>query len=244
MILIVRKIWYVVGPTNALVLVHLLVSPLTSTDETLTLQETAFDADQARNLNNWKKRRPTPAPVAPTPAPVVTMAPNPTKRPKPVGKGSTPAPVAPTPAPIVARTPAPIATRTAKPAKPPTSVGKGKGSTTVPTSPRSTPPPIAPTRTPTVRCKSMQISGGQGLTAFTVDLLRTSGKFPVSYDMHRASDHMFIEYGGTRIFDSGNHVSGSANVTFSGSRTHIEVNVYAPIAGRAWNVYVGCPFHP
>jgi hypothetical protein len=111
----------------------------------------------------------------------------------------------------------------------------------VPTVPKTT-EPIPPT--PIASCNTTQTSGGQGLTVFSVDLLQASGTFPVSYEMYTVPDQLFIEYGGTRIFDTGGLVSDSAstNVTFSGSSTLIQVTISAPNVGTAWDVFVGCPF--
>ena len=93
------------------------------------------------------------------------------------------------------------------------------------------------------QCPSTQRSGGQGTSVLTIDLLRQSGTFPVSYQMYQIPDQLYIDYQGTRIFDTGGLVSGSAraNVTFSGTSTIISVTIYAPNSGTVWDVFVGCP---
>ena len=93
------------------------------------------------------------------------------------------------------------------------------------------------------QCPSTQRSGGQGTSVLTIDLLRQSGTFPVTYEMYSIPDQLYIDYQGTRIFDTGGLVSGSgrANVVFSGTSTIITVTINAPNSGTAWDVFVGCP---
>jgi hypothetical protein len=61
--------------------------------------------------------------------------------------------------------------------------------------------------------------------------------------MYTVPDELYIEYEGDRIFETGGLVSGGAtvNVAFSGQSTVIKVTINAPIAGTAWDVFVGCP---
>jgi hypothetical protein len=94
------------------------------------------------------------------------------------------------------------------------------------------------------QCPSTQNAGVQGTTVLAIDLLRTSGTFPVSYNMYPNPDQLYIEYEGTRIFDTGGLVSntGEANVTFSGNSTIILLTIYAPNEGTEWDVFTGCPF--
>ena len=94
-----------------------------------------------------------------------------------------------------------------------------------------------------VQCPSTQTSGGQGTSVLTIDQLRKSGTFPVSYNMYIIPDQLSIDYQGTRIFDTGGLVSGSgsANVVYSGTSKVIPVTIYAPKSGTAWDVFVGCP---
>jgi hypothetical protein len=68
-----------------------------------------------------------------------------------------------------------------------------------------------------------------------------SGTFPVSYEMYRIPDQLYIAYEGKVIFDTGALVSGSgaADVTYSGTSTIIQVTINAPNSGTAWDVSVG-----
>ena len=93
------------------------------------------------------------------------------------------------------------------------------------------------------KCPSTQQSGGQGLTVLSIDMLRPSGTFPVSYQMYTIPDSLSIEYEGNTIFSTGGLVSGSnsANVFFSGTSTIIQVTIDAPLDGTVWDVFVGCP---
>jgi hypothetical protein len=94
------------------------------------------------------------------------------------------------------------------------------------------------------KCPSTQESGGQGTTVLTIDLIVPNGTFPVSYEMYSIPDQLFIDYEGQRIFDTGGLVSGSgsADVTYSGTSTTIQVTINAPNSGTAWDVFVGCPY--
>ena len=96
------------------------------------------------------------------------------------------------------------------------------------------------------KCPTTQTSGGQGTTVLTIDMLRSSGTFTVDYQMYGIPDQLFIEYEGTRIFDTGGLVSGGAasRVTYSGSSTRIKVTINAPNVGTAWDIFVGCPDTP
>jgi hypothetical protein len=78
----------------------------------------------------------------------------------------------------------------------------------------------------------------------TIDLIVRNGTFPVSYEMYTIPDQLFIDYEGQRIFDTGGLVSGSgtADVTYSGTSTIIQVTINAPNSGTAWDVFVGCPY--
>jgi hypothetical protein len=93
------------------------------------------------------------------------------------------------------------------------------------------------------KCPTTQESGGQGITTLAIDLLRKKGTFPVSYEMYDIPDRLYIEYEGSRIFDTGDFVSGSdaTNVNFSGTTSIIRVVIDAPYSGTAWDVYIGCP---
>ena len=92
------------------------------------------------------------------------------------------------------------------------------------------------------KCPSTQESGGQGTTTLRIDLLKSSGQFPISYEMYRIPDRLFIDYEGTRIFDTGSLVSGSLSTTvsFSGTSTIVDVTIDAPNSGTAWDVFIGC----
>jgi hypothetical protein len=94
------------------------------------------------------------------------------------------------------------------------------------------------------KCPSTQTSGGQGTTVLTIDLIVRNGTFPVSYEMYSIPDQLFIDYEGQRIFDTGGLVSGSgsADVTYSGTSTTIQVTINAPNSGTAWDVFIGCPY--
>jgi hypothetical protein len=96
------------------------------------------------------------------------------------------------------------------------------------------------------KCPTTQSSGGQGITNLVIDLLRSSGSFPVTYQMYTVPDQLYITYEGSRIFDTGGLVSGSRslNVTFNGTSTIIEATINAPISGTAWDVFIGCPVSP
>ena len=92
-------------------------------------------------------------------------------------------------------------------------------------------------------CPSTQQSGGQGTTRLVIDLLQSSGTFPVEYQMYQIPDQLYITYEGTRIFDTNGLVSGSqsAQVSYSGNSTLVEVTIFAPNDGTRWDVFVGCP---
>lgn len=96
------------------------------------------------------------------------------------------------------------------------------------------------------KCPTTQESGGQGVTTLTINLLKTSGTFQVSYDMYQIPDALSIFYEGKPIFSTGGGVSGAAStfVTFSGTSTKIQVTINAPLSGTAWDVFVGCPTSP
>lgn len=93
------------------------------------------------------------------------------------------------------------------------------------------------------KCPSTQRSGGQGTTTLTVDLKKTSGTFPVSYQMYSIPDELTIVYEGNTIFSTGGLVSGArtTQVTYSGSSTLVRVTINAPRSGTRWDVTVGCP---
>jgi len=93
------------------------------------------------------------------------------------------------------------------------------------------------------QCPSTQVSGGRGTTQFSIDMLRTSGTFPLSYEMFTIPDQLDVFYEGNSLFSTGALVSGSQdlNIAFSGSSTLVQVRVTAPLDGTAWQVYVGCP---
>jgi hypothetical protein len=95
----------------------------------------------------------------------------------------------------------------------------------------------------TAKCPTTQESGGQGTTRLVIDLLRTSGVFPVTYNMYSIPDQLYITYEGTRIFDTGGLISGSQSleVSFSGKSQIIEVTIFAPNSGTRWDVFIGCP---
>eukprot|EP00980_Cylindrotheca_fusiformis_P028870 scaffold22663_cov111-Cylindrotheca_fusiformis.AAC.3 len=92
-------------------------------------------------------------------------------------------------------------------------------------------------------CPSTTTSGGQGVTVLRIDMERNEGTFPISYEMFQIPDQLYIVYEGTRIFDTGDLVSGSqsSQVSFSGTDTVIEVTMFAPNSGTAWDLFVGCP---
>lgn len=99
------------------------------------------------------------------------------------------------------------------------------------------------TSTCIARCPTTQESGGQGVTVLTIDLQRSSGSFPPSYEMYTIPDELTIAYDGNIIFSTDGLVSGFrfTTVHFSGSSTIIVVTIHAPHAGTAWDVHVGCP---
>jgi hypothetical protein len=94
-----------------------------------------------------------------------------------------------------------------------------------------------------IPCPALQTAGVSGTSSFTVDLFKTSGTFIVEYQMYGVPDQLYIDYEGTRIFDTGGLVSGSgtASVPFSGSSTLVFVTVYAPNDGTRWDVTINCP---
>jgi hypothetical protein len=91
-------------------------------------------------------------------------------------------------------------------------------------------------------CPTSQQHSGQGSTVLTIDMLRTSGTFPVTYQMYGDPDQLVIDYEGTRIFDTGSPGpgSGTANVRFAGRSSLIKV-IIARNTDSAWDVDVGCP---
>ena len=93
------------------------------------------------------------------------------------------------------------------------------------------------------KCPTTQRSGGQGTTTLTIDLKKTSGSFPVSYNMFSIPDGLDIFYEGQTIFSTNGLVSGSKSVTvtYSGSSTFVKVRISAPNPGTAWDLSVGCP---
>jgi hypothetical protein len=96
------------------------------------------------------------------------------------------------------------------------------------------------------KCPSTQRSGGQGTTRLVIDLKKTSGTFPVFYEMYDIPDELTIVYDGSTIFSTGGQVSGSQNVdvSYAGTGTYIEVTINAPNDGTIWDVEIGCPFEP
>ena len=92
------------------------------------------------------------------------------------------------------------------------------------------------------QCPSTQRSGGQGTTRLVIDVLKSSGTFPVFYQMYTNPDELTILYEGGVIFSTGGLVSGSrrVNVAFRGTAKIIEAIVNAPNAGTAWDVDIGC----
>jgi hypothetical protein len=93
------------------------------------------------------------------------------------------------------------------------------------------------------QCPSTQKSGGQGTTTLTIDLLRLSGKFEVTYDMFTVPDELTITYEGNDIFSTGGLVAGArtTTVSYAGNSTVIQVTINAPLDGTQWDVFVGCP---
>ena len=93
------------------------------------------------------------------------------------------------------------------------------------------------------QCPTTQQSGGQGTTTLNVDLMKTSGSFPVSYNMFNIPDGLDIFYEGQTIFSTNGLVSGSNSVmvSYNGSSTTVRVRISAPNPGTAWDVSVGCP---
>ena len=96
------------------------------------------------------------------------------------------------------------------------------------------------------RCPTTQSSGGQGDHRLVIDVLETSGTFPLKYDMYEIPDQLSIEYEGSVIYTTGGLVSGGneVSVSYSGSSTYIEVNLNAPLDGTEWELFVGCPREP
>lgn len=76
----------------------------------------------------------------------------------------------------------------------------------------------------------------------TVDVGKTSGTFTLFYDFYGIPDGLYIEYEGTRIYDTGGLVSYSltTSVSFSGTSSIVTVTVYAPRDGSAWEATTGC----
>lgn len=93
------------------------------------------------------------------------------------------------------------------------------------------------------KCPTTQSSGGQGVTTLTIDLLKASGTFEVSYQMYTVPDSLSVYYEGSQIFSTGGLVSGGATtlVNFAGRSTIIQVTIDAPLDGTLWDVFVGCP---
>ena len=92
-------------------------------------------------------------------------------------------------------------------------------------------------------CPTSQQHSGQGTTVLTIDMLRTSGTFSVSYQMDGDPDYLLIEYEGKRIFDVGDPGQGvgSASVSFSGFSSLIKVTMSSANPGSVWYVDIGCP---
>jgi hypothetical protein len=98
----------------------------------------------------------------------------------------------------------------------------------------------------TTQCPTIQRSGGQGFTSFTVELFKTSGSIEVFYEMYTIPDELTIYYEGTVIFGTGGLVSGSTTQSVSygstlSTSTRVTVEVNAPNSGTAWIVSVTCP---
>jgi hypothetical protein len=95
-------------------------------------------------------------------------------------------------------------------------------------------------------CDTTQQSGGQGTTRLSIDMMATSGTFPVDYEMYQIPDQLEVFYEGNVIYTTGGLVSGasSASVTFSGSTAVVEVVISAPEEGTLWDVFIGCPGSP
>lgn len=83
----------------------------------------------------------------------------------------------------------------------------------------------------------------QGTTTLRIDMLKSSGTFPLSYQMYGIPDQLDITYEGASIFSTNGLVSGSQSTTatFGGTSTIVEVKITAPNVGTAWDVFVGCP---
>ena len=92
------------------------------------------------------------------------------------------------------------------------------------------------------QCPTTQASGGQGETTLTIDVLATSGSFPLTYEMYSVPDGLEVFYEGATLYSTGGLVSGSASidVAFSGTTTIVRVKISAPLDGTLWTLDVGC----
>ena len=97
-----------------------------------------------------------------------------------------------------------------------------------------------------VQCNGLVQSGGEGDSAYTVELGRHNGTFQLFYDMYIVPDEMTIYYLGGIVFTTGGLVSGSRtlNVTYglaTSKATAVTVVMHAPTNGTAWEFSVSCP---
>jgi hypothetical protein len=104
---------------------------------------------------------------------------------------------------------------------------------------------VAPNVTQSVgECDKLEESGGYSNTiqSFMIDLRRNNGIFELTYYMYEEPDALYIEYEGTRIFDTKGKVSYGTTtfVEYAGKSTVITVFIETFRSGTEWEFKVGC----
>jgi hypothetical protein len=94
------------------------------------------------------------------------------------------------------------------------------------------------------KCDELKKSGGYSDTiqSFMIDLRRNNGIFELRYEMFQEKDALYIDYEGTRIFDTNGKVKGNYTtyVEYSGKSAVITVFIETYVQSTGWEFYVGC----
>lgn len=96
-------------------------------------------------------------------------------------------------------------------------------------------------------CNSVVTAGGDTPESKVIELGKRSGTFGFQWNMGGSiPDRMVIVYEGRNLFDTGcTPLTGSQNITYSGSQTRVTVNVTpncsGPGSGTAWSFTITCP---
>jgi len=99
----------------------------------------------------------------------------------------------------------------------------------------------------TIACNNVTQQGSDAPETHTVQLGKTSGVIPFTYNTINVQDRMIVVYQNAVLFDSGCVGTGgnvTQNLPFSGSSSTVTVQVIPNCAGgsgTAWSFTVGCP---